>query len=260
MNTNPFDLTGQDHWVVGGAGYLGQPIVKLLASLGARVLCIDIEDRAVNFIESAGLASQVTAGRIDANDTEAAQQFVASQLSTRGVPHGLVMMNYASTAKRLEELSAEDFDRVNHGNLTSTFMFARAVATAMRGEKRGSVVLFSSMYGSVAPDPAIYRAPQTPNPIEYGVNKAGIQQMARYLAMHFGPDGVRCNAISPGPFPNPESQRVNTHMIASQNLKVPLARIGQAEEIAGAVAFLVSDASTYVTGINLPVDGGWTAW
>ncbi len=260
METNPFDLTGQDHWVVGGAGHLGQPVVRLLAGLGARVLCVDIEDRSAAFIALAGLDSQVTAGRLDANDTGAAQEFVAAQIAARGVPHGLVMMNYASTAKRLQELTAEDFDRVNHGNLTATFIFARALATAMRGERRGSVVLFSSMYGSVAPDPSIYQAPQTPNPIEYGVNRAGIQQMARYLAMHFGPDGVRCNSISPGPFPSPDAQRTHPHMVAAQNSKVPLGRIGRAEEIAGAVAFLLSDASSYITGINLPVDGGWTAW
>jgi len=257
---NPFDLTGQDHWIVGGAGYLGQPIVKLLAELGARVLCIDIEDRAEAFVKSAGLSSQVTAGRLDVSDSRSAQDFITAQIGARGVPHGLVLLNYASTAKRLEDLTEEDFDRVNHGNLTATFMFTRAIATAMRGERRGAIVLFSSMYGSVAPDPSIYQAPQMPNPIEYGVNKAGIQQMARYLAMHFGPDGVRCNSISPGPFPNPETQRANPHMTAMQSLKVPLARIGRAEEIAGAVTFLVSSAASFVTGINLPVDGGWTAW
>ena len=84
--------------------------------------------------------------------------------------------------------------------------------------------------------------------------------MARYLAMHFGPFGVRCNSISPGPFPNADAQRMYPHMVAAQKSKVPLGRIGRAEEIAGAVSFLVSDASNFVTGINLPVDGGWTAW
>lgn len=260
MTTNPFDLTGQDHWVIGGAGYLGQPVVKLLATLGARVLCVDMADRAENFIESAGLRGRVDAASLDVNDATATQRFISNQITRRSTPHGLVMMNYASTAKRLDDLTEADFDRVNHGNITATFLFARAVATAMNAERRGSIVLFSSMYGTVAPDPSIYDADQSPNPIEYGVNKAGIQQMARYLAVHFGPGGVRCNSISPGPFPNPTVRQSHPNLLIGLNRKVPLGRIGRAEEVAGAVAFLLSDASSYVSGINLPVDGGWTAW
>ena len=99
-----------------------------------------------------------------------------------------------------------------------------------------------------------------PNPVEYGVGKAGIQQLTRYLAVHFGKSGVRCNAISPGPFPNPNIQRDQPAFIERLSKKVPLGRVGQSPEIAGAVAFLVSDASTFVTGQNLAVDGGWTVW
>jgi NAD(P)-dependent dehydrogenase (short-subunit alcohol dehydrogenase family) len=99
-----------------------------------------------------------------------------------------------------------------------------------------------------------------PNPIEYGVGKAGIQQMARYLAVHYGPANLRVNAVSPGPFPNPGLQREKPEFIERLSQKVPLRRVGQAPEIPGAVAFLLADASTFVTGQNLAVDGGWTAW
>lgn len=257
---NPFDLTDQDHWVVGGAGYLGQAAVRLLVRLGARVLCVDVGDKARAFVEGTRLQPRATASRMDINDVAAVPGYVAGQIAERGVPRGLVMMHYASTSKRLEELGAEDFDRANHGNLTATFIFAREVAIAMRAARRGSVVLVSSMYGSVSPDPSVYEGTMTPNPVEYGVGKAGIQQMARYLAVHFGGDGVRCNAISPGPFPNPEAQRAHPGFVARLAGKVPLGRIGRAEEIAGAVAFLLGDASSFINGINLPVDGGWTAW
>ena len=169
-------------------------------------------------------------------------------------------MTYASTAKRFDELSVEDFDRVNHGNLTATFALTRAIGQRMAGQGSGSIVLFSSMYGTVSPDPDVYAEPMNPNPVEYGVGKAGIQQMARYLAVHYGPRGLRCNSVSPGPFPNPGLQREQPDFIGRLAKKVPLGRVGQADEIAGSVAFLLSDASTYISGQNLAVDGGWTAW
>lgn len=257
---SPFDLTGQDIWVIGGAGYLGQAVVTQLASLGARVLCADLGDRAQVFVQEKSLAANVTGCTLDAGDSSAVSAFVSEQLAQRGVPHGLVNLTYASTAKKLEELTEEDFDRVNHGNLTASFLLARQVGQAMAGEGRGSIVLFSSMYGTVAPDPRIYEAPMNPNPLEYGVGKAGIQQMTRYLAMHWGTKGVRVNCISPGPFPNPNLQRDNPAFMARLSAKSALARIGQAPEIAGSVSFLLSNASSYITGQNLAVDGGWTAW
>lgn len=256
MSTTPFSLRNHDIWVVGGAGYLGQAVVNLLTTLEARVLCVDQGTRAAE----ADLGPLVTPAALDVNDISALENFVSDQLTNRGTPQGLVVMTYAATAKAMNELSAEDFDQVNHGNLTATFVLSRAVSNAMAERGHGSLVLFSSMYGSVSTDPRIYEAPMNPNPIEYGVGKAGIQQMARYLSVHYGPCGVRCNCISPGPFPNPVLQRDQPAFIDRLSQKVPLGRVGQAPEIAGAVAFLLGQSSTYITGQNIAVDGGWTAW
>ena len=257
---SPFDLKDRDVWVLGGAGYLGREVVSLLSRLGAKVLCVDLGERASQAMLEAPFPQSVVPASLDVADTAAAEAFVRSQLAERVVPHGLVIMTYASTAKPLEDLTPEDFDGVNHGNLTATFVVTRALARLMADRGAGSLVLFSSMYGSVAPDVNVYEPPMQPNPLEYGVGKAGIQQMARYLAVHYGRRGVRCNSISPGPFPNPSVQRAEPAFVARLASKVPLGRVGQAPEIAGTVAFLLSDASSYITGQNLAVDGGWTSW
>lgn len=259
VTKNPFDLAGKDIWIFGGAGYLGQATVSLAASLGANVLCADLGGRAEAFVKAQAHGG-ITAATLDVRDETAVQSFVSDQIAQRGVPDGIVMMTYGASGKRLEDLTASDFDTANHGNLTGTFLLVREIGARMAERGSGSVVLFSSMYGAVSPDPRMYESPMNPNPIEYGVGKAGIVQMARYLAVHWGRRGVRVNSISPGPFPNPEIQRTNPAFIARLAGKSPLGRIGQPSEIAGAVAFLLSDAGSYVTGHDLAVDGGWTAW
>lgn len=256
-----FSLKDRDIWFFGGAGYLGSHGMRLALSAGARVLCIDREDRAHCFIEEHQLGERATPASLDVGDIAASEHFIEEQCRLRGTPHGIVMLTYASSSKGVDDLSAEEFDQINHVGLTSVFSITRSIGRKMaESDRGGSVVLFSSMYGTIAPDPRIYEKPMTPNPLEYGVNKAGIAQMARYLAVHWGPNAVRCNSIAPGPFPWPSQQEGAPQFIKQLGAKTPLGRIGQPEEIAGAILFLLSDASSYVTGHNLAVDGGWTAW
>lgn len=259
MTANYFSLSGQDVWVFGGAGYLGGSTVECLQAMGASVLCVDLEDRAQRLVQERNLQEKVTPASLDVSDCAAAEVFIQEQLCQRGTPHGLVIMTYKSTGKSLADLTVENFDDVNHC-LTATFALARTVGTCMAQARRGSIVLFSSMYGTVAPDPSVYHVPMNPNPIEYGVGKAGIQQMARYFATHWGRQNVRCNSIAPGPFPFPSLQKETPGFIERLGEKTCLGRIGQAKEIAGTVAFLLSGAASYITGHNLAVDGGWTAW
>ena len=116
------------------------------------------------------------------------------------------------------------------------------------------------MYAQVSPDPGLYGASGLNNPPFYGPAKAGLTQMTRYLATHLAEKQIRVNSISPGPFPNPQIQEKKADFVENLAEKTPMKRIGMPNEIKGAVTFLASDASSYVTGINLPVDGGWTAW
>ena len=258
--TSLFDLKDRDIWVVGGAGYLGTAAVKALVAHGARVLCADLGPRAHAMVEREKLESAVTPETFDASSGDAARGFVADALARRGTPAGLVVMTYRSFPKSVNVLLPEEFDEANRVNLTATFMLAREAGNAMAEAGRGSIVLFSSMYGTVAPNPGMYPVPLTPNPIEYGVGKAGLQQMARYLAVHWAPRNVRCNSISPGPFPFPSQQDTHPEWMDRIRKSCPMGRVGTPAEMAGSIVYLLADASSYVTGHNLAVDGGWTAW
>jgi NAD(P)-dependent dehydrogenase (short-subunit alcohol dehydrogenase family) len=130
----------------------------------------------------------------------------------------------------------------------------------MKQRGSGSIVLFSSMYGVVAPDPRIYKDPMTPNPIDYGAAKAAILQLSRYLAVHYGPDGIRFNCVTPGPFPNPSVGIDHPEFVSDLESKTALRRVGNNTEIVGPTLFLLTDSASFVTGHSLVVDGGWTAW
>ena len=170
----------------------------------------------------------------------------------------LVNLTYAPHEKSLETIGVEDFTKSLRGNVSCAFLFAQEAQRAM--SEGGSIVMFSSMYGRVSPDPGMYDKSLAPNPIEYGVSKAGIEQMIRYLAVAWAKDGIRVNGIAPGPFSRPQFQEEHPELIERLARKVPLGRIGRASEVAGAAVFLASDAASYVTGQTVVVDGGWTVW
>jgi NAD(P)-dependent dehydrogenase (short-subunit alcohol dehydrogenase family) len=116
------------------------------------------------------------------------------------------------------------------------------------------------MYGIVSPITDVYDTPQSTNPPSYGAAKAALGQLTRYAACEFGHEGIRVNAVAPGPFPAPVVQQQSPEFVARLCQQVPMKRIGSAEEIAGPVAFLLSRAASFVNGAVLTVDGGWTSW
>ena len=255
-----YSLADKTIWVTGGAGYLGSAITEALDAEAAKVVCFDLAGRAEAFVADRNLQRTIPV-TFDVADAAAIPAFVAENIATHGLPDGLVHLAFASSAgKRLEELPPEEFQKTFDLALTPTFALCRALAERMKPRGAGSIVLFSSMYGVVAPDPRIYRDPLTPNPIDYGASKAAILQLSRYFAVHYGPSGIRFNCVTPGPFPNPGLQKSQSDFIGELAHKTALNRIGQNAEIVGPTLFLLGDGASFVTGHSLAVDGGWTAW
>ena len=255
-----YSLEGKKIWVTGGAGYLGSAITAELDQVGAEVLCFDLPGKAEALVREQKLKRTVPLSA-DINDAAKLPATLEVLLAEHGVPDGVVhLVTASSSGKSLEALTPDEFRRTFDLALTPTFILCRTLAERMKARGSGSIILFSSMYGVVAPDKSIYHEPMAPNPIDYGASKAATLQLSRYFAMHYGPSGVRFNCITPGPFPNPTIQRDHPLFIKDLNKKTVLNRIGRNTEIVGPTLFLLTDSASFVTGHSLVVDGGWTIW
>jgi NAD(P)-dependent dehydrogenase (short-subunit alcohol dehydrogenase family) len=151
--------------------------------------------------------------------------------------------------------TADAFDAALRVNLTSAFVLAQVAAGPLARSGHGSIVFLSSIYGSVAPDERLYEGTTMANPLGYGASKAGLEQLARSLATTLAP-AVRVNTVSPGGV----WRNQPTNFVERYESRTPLRRMATEEDLKGAIAYLASDLSAYVTGHNLIVDGGWTAW
>lgn len=253
-----FSMDGKTVLIVGGAGYLGLPVCEALRAQGAALVIADHHEGRLAEAQATLTAQPGTAGVTTRHVDMGDEGSILSCVDSCGTLHGLVMATAGSSNTHFDALTAEEFDRSNRINLTGTFVLARAAAARMTGG--GAMVFYSSMYGTVAPDPANYPGDMPPNPVDYGAGKAGISQMARYMAGHFGRKGIRVNAITPGPFPPQAVQDAHPEFIANLARDTMMGRMGRRHETAGAVVFLLSDAASYITGQVLGIDGGWTAW
>jgi len=259
MTTPSHFLENKIIWVTGGAGHLGSPITAELDRCGAKVFCIDLPGQAERLVRDEKLTRTVPL-TLDINDSANLPALVDRLIAEHGLPDGVAhLATRSSRGLRLEDLPITEFQKTMDGAVTPSFVLSRALAERMKARGSGSIVLFSSMYGMVAPDPRIYLPPMIPNPIDYGAAKAALLQMTRYLAVHYGPTGIRFNCITPGPFPKPAGQGGDSAFVGRLAARTALNRIGRNTEIVGPTLFLLSESASYVTGHSLVVDGGWTA-
>lgn len=248
------DLTGRTALVVGGAGHLGRVACHVLAELGAQVASADL------LAGPGGAAVRTFA--VDLHDEDASRALVPAFLEEFGRLDVLVHCaaytganEAAGWATEFDDQTVAAWDRAHRVNTTSAFVLAQAARHALGSHGSGSVVLVSSIYATLAPDFRIYEGTKMQSPAGYSVSKAGLLQLMRYLSTLLAPD-VRVNAVSPGGvWRNQPPDFVQRYARGT-----PLARMATEEDVAGAIAYLASDLSSYVTGVDLRVDGGRSVW
>ena len=257
-----FDLQGKTSLVTGASGHLGGALARALAEAGSRVVVTSRDlERATTVagnlpdprgIEHLGMKldqmePQVALERAFADIVEKAHQI--DVLVNNGHEHGSCDWT---------DVSGDQFTR-QLGNASAYFLLARLLREHAVGRRAAaSVIMLGSMYGQVGSYPDTYLGVSHASPVAYHTLKGGIIHMTRHLAVYWAKDNVRVNCLSPGPFPN--SATAPQEMVSRLCQKSPTQRMGSPHELKGAIVFLASEASSYMTGQNLTVDGGWTAW
>ena len=259
------DLTGRRALVTGGAGPIGAAVSEALMELGASVALLDVD--AVACQRQAQRLARLRPGEAvaipcDLSDEQATRAAVRDLIAHHGgldvVIHCAAHVGAAATpgwAVPFEQQTVEAWDAAFRVNLTSAFVIVQEAREALAASGKGSVILVASTYGVVGPDMRLYAGTSMGNPAGYGASKGGLLQLMRYLATLLAPR-VRVNALSPGGVWRNQPEAFHERYVSG----VPLGRMAVEEDLKGAAAFLASDLSAYVTGHNLVVDGGWTAW
>lgn len=259
------DLKGRTAVVTGGAGFIGTAMCEALAEMGARIVVMDMRAEACE--EAAARLHDTFGGdhfgvATDLGD-EAALRAAIDTITARSESVDILVNNAAFVgtsgltgwAVPFADQSTETWRKAMEVNLTAPFALAQALAPALARSKGGSIINVSSIYGLVGPDWRLYEGTAMGNPAAYAASKGGLIQLTRWLSTTLAPS-VRVNALVPGGVERGQNNEFQARYLE----RTPMARMATEEDFMGAIAYLASDLSAYVTGQVLPVDGGWTAW
>lgn len=268
-----FSVRGRTALVTGASGFIGRRLCQTLLENDARVIAVGRSDRLLQataaWTETYG-AEAVLTRQVDMYDVEA---FTATLTELAASERIEVIVNNAHDmgpeagfnvqAGTLEGATVDSWMRNLTGGILWAALTTQYVGGAMRKHGSVSIINVASMYGLVAPNPQLYEGGEFINPPGYSAAKAGLLALTRYTASFWGLSGVRANALVPGPFPNTEDSAPNSvlkddRLVARLCERTALGRVGHPDELAGALLFLASDASSFMTGHSLVIDGGWT--
>lgn len=266
-----FDLSNRTAIVTGGVGLLGKQFAKTLAEAGATVIVADLSaESAMAYADELTRAGYRALGvGLDVTDPESAQHTV--EIATRAGGSLDILVNSAALDPKFEPGKAEQhtnafenypleqWNQAVNVNLTGMFLMCQAAAREMKAQGRGSIINICSTYGLAGPDQRIYEREGEPprfKPVYYSVTKAGVLGLTRYIATYYAGTAIRCNALTPGGVFNNHDEL----FVKNYAYRTVMGRMAEKHEMNGGLLFLASDASSYMTGGNLVVDGGWTAW
>ncbi|MAM04346.1 MAG: short-chain dehydrogenase [Flavobacteriales bacterium] len=264
-----YDLGEKTAYVIGGQGLIGIEICKALRDFGAKVISLDIGPesfKSSNKFNSVEL-KEISFEKFDCTDIENMDTKLSQMFKTYSEPNILINCSYPRTKdwadSSFENVSYESLAENIKINLVSTVWISRFFAEFMRSnEISGSIIHLGSIYGVVGQNMNIYEKTDMTENITYATIKGGLTNYTRQMASIYGPFNIRINSISPGGVEGSVAGKSDNQNIDFRNnysKNVPMGRLSTADEIASSAVFLASDASSYVTGINLMIDGGWTA-
>jgi NAD(P)-dependent dehydrogenase (short-subunit alcohol dehydrogenase family) len=253
-----FDLTGKVVVITGGGGLLGRQLSLSLARHGGSIVIADLEVALAPAVEMLKEAGESAIGlELDITSEASVASVVASLVRTHGKIDVWINNAYPRTSDwgdHARDVKLSSFQKNLDSHLGGYFLCCQKVGESMRKIGGGSIINMSSIYGITGPDFSIYGDTGMTVQVAYSAIKGGIITMTRYFASYWGADQVRVNAISPGGIFNAQP----ADFIRNYEAKTPLRRMGRADDLNGAAIYLASNASSYVTGHNLVVDGGWT--